>query len=66
MNTHLHILEPYTNLFRVWNNEYLECQLRNLIELFTDRILDIETGIYGCFLMMTGIVDMTWFRMGMM
>ena len=44
MNTHLHILEPYTNLFRVWNNEYLECQLRNLIELFTDRILDIETG----------------------
>ena len=44
MNTHLHILETYTNLFRVWNNEYLECQLRNLIELFTDRILDIETG----------------------
>ena len=44
MNTHLHILEPYTNLFRVWNNEYLECQLRNLIELFTERILDIETG----------------------
>lgn len=66
MNTHLHILEPYTNLFRVWNNEYLECQLRNLIELFTDRILDIETGHLRLFLMMTGIVDMTWFRMGMM
>ncbi len=44
MNTHLHILEPYTNLFRVWENEYLERQLRNLIELFTDRILNQETG----------------------
>ena len=43
MNTHLHILEPYTNLFRVWQDERLERQLRNLIDLFTDRILDMDT-----------------------
>ena len=44
MNTHLHILEPYTNLFRVWKDERLEKQLRNLINLFTDKILNIRTG----------------------
>lgn len=44
MNTHLHILEPYTNLFRVWKDEHLKNQLRNLIRLFIDRILDKETS----------------------
>ena len=44
MNTHLHILEPYTNLYRVWKDECLERQLRNLISLFTDKILNQHTG----------------------
>lgn len=44
MNTHLHILEPYTNLYRVWKDKRLEGQLRNLIILFADRILDTETN----------------------
>lgn len=44
MNTHLHILEPYTNLYRVWKDAVLEKQLRNLIELFTDKILNQQTG----------------------
>ena len=39
MNTHLHILEPYTNLYRVWKDERLKHQLKNLIEIFLDRIL---------------------------
>lgn len=43
MNTHLHILEPYTNLYRVWKDDGLKQQLRNLVTLFTDRILDSET-----------------------
>lgn len=43
MNTHLHILEPYTNLYRVWKDDGLKLQLRNLITLFMDRILDSET-----------------------
>lgn len=43
MNTHLHILEPYTNLYRVWKNEKLADQLRNLILIFLEKILDKET-----------------------
>lgn len=39
MNTHLHILEPYTNLYRVWPSEQLRKSLKNLIELFLDKIL---------------------------
>ena len=60
-NTHLHIIEPYTNLLRalrdaellVKNEELLhicnimrplvERSLRNLIDIFTDRILNPET-----------------------
>lgn len=44
MNTHLHILEPYTNLYRMWKDPRLEKQLRNLIEIFTDKILNPKTG----------------------
>lgn len=44
MNTHLHILESYTNLFRVWKDAQLEKQLRNLISIFVDKILNIKTG----------------------
>ena len=44
MNTHLHILEPYTNLYRVWKDERVEKQLRNLIKIFTNKILNIKTG----------------------
>lgn len=44
MNTHLHILEPYTNLYRVWKDKRLEKQLRNLINLFTEKILNLHTG----------------------
>ena len=43
MNTHLHILEAYTNLYRVWKDEKLKKQLKNLIELFVDRITDSKT-----------------------
>ena len=49
MNTHLHILEPYTNLYRVWKDERLERQLRNLIEVFITRILDPQTGHLNLF-----------------
>ncbi|MBQ8046694.1 MAG: AGE family epimerase/isomerase [Prevotella sp.] len=43
MNTHLHVLEPYTNLFRVWKDERLEQRLRMLIRIFTDRLLNKQT-----------------------
>ena len=43
MNTHLHILEAYTNLFRVWKDPQLEQALENMIGLFLDKFVDSET-----------------------
>ena len=43
-NTHLHIIEPYANLYRVWKDERLEKALRNMINIFTDKILNPETN----------------------
>lgn len=39
MNTHLHVLEAYTCLYRVWKNALLEERLRGLISVFEDHIL---------------------------
>lgn len=49
MNTHLHILEAYTNLFRIWKDEKLKSQLRNLIEVFIGKIIDQETWHFQLF-----------------
>lgn len=43
MNTHLHILEAYTNLYRVWKDPELARQLRNLILIFTEKIVNATT-----------------------
>jgi len=43
MNTHLHLLEAYTNLYRVWDNDALKKALKNIIILFTDKFVDPET-----------------------
>lgn len=39
MNTHLHVLEAYTCLYRVWKDPLLERRLRGLIEIFERHIL---------------------------
>ena len=43
MNTHLHILEAYTNLFRVWKDPGLKSALENIIGLFLDKFVNRET-----------------------
>lgn len=43
MNTHLHVLEAYTNLYRVWKDEKLKKKLRNLILIFTQKIVNPST-----------------------
>ena len=43
MNTHLHILEAYTNLYRIWKSDHLKKQGQNLIDLFLSRIIDPKT-----------------------
>lgn len=55
-NTHLHIIEPYTNLYRVWKSDELKVSLHNLIDIFTDRILNPETHHLDLFF------DMDWKR----
>ena len=48
MNTHLHVLEGYTGLYRVWQDPGLACNLRQLVELFLDVIL-CKDGHLGLF-----------------
>ena len=48
MNTHLHILEGYTALYRVWKTEELADALRELILTFLDRIVQPD-GHLGLF-----------------
>ena len=49
MNTHLHILEAYTALLRVWDNDRLRETHRQLVNLFFDRIEDSTTHHLGLF-----------------
>jgi mannobiose 2-epimerase len=43
MNTHLHILEPYTNLYRVWPNEKLKTAISSLLQIFCKKIYNPYT-----------------------
>jgi mannobiose 2-epimerase len=49
MNTHLHIIEPYTNLLRVWRDETLRQTTESLLSVFFDKIMDKNTGHLGLF-----------------
>ncbi|MGI4750441.1 MAG: AGE family epimerase/isomerase [Janthinobacterium lividum] len=44
MNTHLHVLEAYTNLYRIWKDEVLEKQIHGLISDFLKHIIDSKTN----------------------
>jgi mannobiose 2-epimerase len=48
-NTHLHVLEAYTALFRVWPDVRLQRALRDLAGLFLARITDPFTGLLRLF-----------------
>jgi len=43
MNTHLHVLEGYTNLYCIWQNEGLKLQIDILINNFLDHFIDPKT-----------------------
>ena len=43
-NSHIHILEAFTNLLRVWPDESLRGRQRELIELMLTRIIDLRTN----------------------
>lgn len=42
MNTHLHLLEAYTNLYRYWQNERVRQKLEDLIDIFLKNIISQE------------------------
>lgn len=44
MNTHLHVLEAYTNFYRIWKDEKLRNSIKLLLENFSDHIVNSNTG----------------------
>jgi mannobiose 2-epimerase len=44
MNNHLHVLEAYTNLYRILPEVKLKTRLAELLELFAKHIIDSNTG----------------------
>lgn len=49
MNTHLHILEAYTNLLRVWDNNTLREKLEELVTVTIEKIIDNESYQFKLF-----------------
>ncbi|MBI9041108.1 AGE family epimerase/isomerase [Lutibacter sp.] len=45
MNTHLHLLEAYTNLYKVYKNENLKNNLSELLQLFLNKFLNSENHL---------------------
>ena len=43
MNTNLHVMEAYTNLLSVWNNDILKSKLRDLVNDTMEHIVDRQT-----------------------
>lgn len=43
MNTHLHVIEAYTNLYRVWENEALALAIKKLLANFATHIIHKDT-----------------------
>jgi len=43
MNTHLHVLEAYTNLYRIWPKEALRAQIITLLHNFLEHFIDADS-----------------------
>jgi mannobiose 2-epimerase len=50
MNTSLHVMEAYANLYRVSGDKAVGERLRDLIEIFLDKIIDKKSFHLICFL----------------
>ncbi|MBG0858828.1 MAG: AGE family epimerase/isomerase [Bacteroidales bacterium] len=50
MNTSLHVMEAYANLYRVWPGKRMAERLRNMVNIFLDHIIDKNRFHLICFL----------------
>src|SRR5690625_1683799 len=49
MNTHIHVLEAYTNLYKAWPNEKLKARLNRLLDVHYNKIYDQESKFLHVF-----------------
>jgi cellobiose epimerase len=64
MNTHLHVLEAYTNLYRIYPGEELKMKIVHILDMFTGILSIPKTIIFICFSMPIGRCSQPPFRMG--
>jgi mannobiose 2-epimerase len=62
MNTHLHIVEAYANLYQVWPSQNLKTAIIHLLQLFDEKIINHDNHHLGLFFtddweMDTGIIS---------
>lgn len=56
MNTHLHVLEGYTLLYKVWTDAELREKIIGLLTVFKEKIINVDTATQGLFF------DEKWIR----
>ncbi|MEW9702076.1 AGE family epimerase/isomerase [Paenibacillus sp. SI8] len=49
MNSHLHIMEAYTNLLRAWDFPHLRGKLKEIIEVTVERIIDHSKSSFALY-----------------
>ncbi len=49
MNTHLHLLEAYTNLYRIWQDESVRDQICFILNIFEKNIFDNDLASFKVF-----------------
>ncbi len=49
MNTHLHVLEAFANLYKIWPDEILKKRISELIVIFLDKIINKKTNHLNLF-----------------
>jgi cellobiose epimerase len=49
MNTHLHVLEGFTNLYRVWPDKTLKSHIVTLLNNFLEHFIDTQSGHLNLF-----------------